>query len=189
VLPTCVPLSLGSATCRHPPSWPAASIAQSPLLTTCRPISRASPRWSKRRIRRPPQCCRRGGLLERGDVCKPIVSIGVERRASISPLLFRNAMPHHLAGYRPLHPQDIARMWLRSLLVLNPDRLGSQKLCGWNVALIIAAMMVVPAGRKTRCASPSGKRRRSRMWIWPNDSTPRAPSMPQTMQWLVARTR
>lgn len=51
----------------------------------------------------------------------------------------------HFSRKNTLHQRNIAQVWLRPLLILDPDQLGFQKLARRNVALVVASMVVMPA--------------------------------------------
>jgi hypothetical protein len=54
-------------------------------------------------------------------------------------------MPIDRAGFHSLHQSNVAWVWFGSSFVFDPDLLGTQKLQGRDVALIVTAMVMVPA--------------------------------------------
>jgi hypothetical protein len=69
---------------------------------------------------------------------------------------------YYLAIFDPLHQSNVARMRFRPLLVLDPDFLRLQQFHGRDVALIVAAVMVVPTQAEYLVGSLCSDKWRSR---------------------------
>ena len=116
----------------------------------------------------------------------------MKRRPPLHALLGPRALANDVAVAYSFHHSDVAWMWFRSPLVLDPDFFGPQKLQCHNVALVVAAVVMVPTqtehprrivARREMKIPPVdvGERRRSRERSYPAENaglcSPRSPQL------------
>src|ERR1700692_1280251 len=89
------------------------------------------------------------GRLAAGPTIRPATTRGAliirpNDRPPRNPPLRPDAASIRHAGFHPFYQSNVAWMRFRPPLVLDPDRLGPQKLDRRDIALIVTARVVVP---------------------------------------------